>query len=126
MASWASGIFILSDWPRQGSGKGLQYYSKTYSGTVAPVQGSHRHPKGACSRLRSGSTDRKEPEPIDLDSETFEAEEPVKEKKDTGKMSGFISDQKDKGLSNEEIRQKLLGKGLSDDEVDKHMNKSRE
>ena len=41
-------------------------------------------------------------------------------------MSGFISDQKDKGLSNEEIRQKLLGKGLSDDEVDKHMNKSRE
>ncbi|RZD31276.1 MAG: hypothetical protein CXT77_02710 [uncultured DHVE6 group euryarchaeote] len=69
---------------------------------------------------------KKEPEPIDLDSETFEAEEPVKEKKDTGKMSGFISDQKDKGLSNEEIRQKLLGKGLSDDEVDKHMNESRE
>jgi hypothetical protein len=69
---------------------------------------------------------KKEPEPIDLDSETFEAEEPVKEKKDTGKMSSFISDQQDKGLSNEEIRQKLLGKGLSDDEVDKHMNASKE
>ena len=69
-------------------------------------------------------TKKPAPETTDFGAEPETTEAPKESPK--GDTSSFISEQKSQGLSNEQIRQKLLGKGLSDEEVDKHMNKSRE
>ena len=81
---------------------------------------------GAIFLWKKGGTTKKEPEQ-DFTSSISEPEQ-VRPLSDDKKehMDKFISEQKGQGQSNEEIRQKLLGKGWNDEEVDKHMNESRE
>ena len=83
---------------------------------------------GAVFLWRKGGITKKKPPEAPLEtpikSEPTETAPVSDDKKEH--MNKFISEQKDQGQSNEQIRQKLLGKGWSDEEVDKHMNKSRE
>jgi len=81
---------------------------------------------GAIFLWKKGGTTKKEPEQ-DFTSSISEPEQPRPISDDKKEhMDKFISEQKGQGQSNEEIRQKLLGKGWNDEEVDKHMNTSRE